>query len=57
MLTTTGKAAVIIWDNVWLENGAGETVRKKLLETTDAHTILRLPARKLSEPGLVRFED
>src|SRR6185437_1291421 len=25
----------------WL--GAGETVRKKLLETTDLHTILRLP--------------
>jgi type I restriction enzyme M protein len=25
------------------EGGAGETVRKKLLETTDVHTILRLP--------------
>ena len=25
------------------EGGAGETVRKKLLETTDLHTILRLP--------------
>ena len=25
------------------EGGAAETVRKKLLETTDVHTILRLP--------------
>lgn len=25
------------------EGGAGKTVRKKLLETTDLHTILRLP--------------
>ena len=30
-------------DNVLFEGGAGETVRKKLLETTDLHTILRLP--------------
>jgi type I restriction enzyme M protein len=29
--------------NVFFEGGAGETVRKKLLETTDLHTILRLP--------------
>jgi len=28
---------------VLFEGGAGETVRKKLLETTDLHTILRLP--------------
>ena len=25
------------------EGGAGETIRKKLLENTDLHTILRLP--------------
>jgi N-6 DNA Methylase len=30
-------------DNVLFEGGAGETVRQKLLETTDLHTILRLP--------------
>jgi type I restriction enzyme M protein len=36
-------AAVVIPDNVLFEGGAGETVRKKLLETTDVHTILRLP--------------
>ena len=36
-------AAVVVPDNVLFEGGAGETVRKKLLETTDVHTILRLP--------------
>lgn len=43
ILKTDGKAAVVVPDNVLFEGGAGETVRKKLLETTDLHTILRLP--------------
>jgi len=43
MMKTTGRAAVVVPDNVLFEGGAGETVRKKLLETTDLHTILRLP--------------
>lgn len=43
MLKTTGEAAVVLPDNVLFEGGAGETVRKKLMETTDLHTILRLP--------------
>lgn len=43
MLKTTGIASVVVPDNVLFEGGAGETVRKKLLETTDLHTILRLP--------------
>ncbi len=43
MLKTTGKAAVVLPDNVLFEGGVGETVRKKLLDTTDLHTILRLP--------------
>ncbi len=43
MLKTTGRAAVVVPDNVLFEGGAGETVRRKLLETTDLHTILRLP--------------
>jgi len=43
MLKTTGKAAVVVPDNVLFEGGAGEIVRKKLLETVDLHTILRLP--------------
>ena len=43
MLKTTGQAAIVVPDNVLFEGGAGETVRKKLLENTDLHTILRLP--------------
>ncbi len=43
MMKSTGRAAVVVPDNVLFEGGAGETVRKKLLETTDLHTILRLP--------------
>ena len=43
MLKTTGQAAVVLPDNVLFEGGAGEAVRKKLMETTELHTILRLP--------------
>lgn len=43
MLKTTGKAAVVVPDNVLFEGGAGEIVRKKLLQNTELHTILRLP--------------
>lgn len=43
MLKTTGKAAVVVPDNVLFEGGAGEVIRKKLLENTKLHTILRLP--------------
>jgi type I restriction enzyme M protein len=43
ILNTTGKAAVVLPDNVLFEGGAGETVRKALLKNTDLHTILRLP--------------
>ena len=43
MLKSGGMAAVVVPDNVLFEGGAVEKVRKKLLETTDVHTILRLP--------------
>ncbi|MCW9707959.1 type I restriction-modification system subunit M [Fodinibius salsisoli] len=43
ILKNTGQAAVVVPDNVLFEGGSGETVRKKLLQTTDLHTILRLP--------------
>ena len=43
MKRSTGMAAVVLPNNVLFEGGAGETVRKKLLETTNLHTILRLP--------------
>jgi type I restriction enzyme M protein len=43
MLDENGRVAVVLPDNVLFEGGAGETVRKKLLEETYLHTILRLP--------------
>ena len=43
MLKPDGHAAVVVPDNVLFEGGAGEKVRKRLLEMTDLHTILRLP--------------
>ncbi|WP_232540248.1 N-6 DNA methylase [Azohydromonas aeria] len=43
MLKTTGRAAVVLPDNVLFEGGAGEKIRRKLLENCDVHTILRLP--------------
>jgi type I restriction enzyme M protein len=43
MLKENGRAAVVLPDNVLFEGGAGETIRKKLLEITNLHTILRLP--------------
>lgn len=52
VLKTTGKAAVVVPDNVLFEGGAGEIVRKKLLETTDLHTILRLPTGIFYKPGV-----
>jgi type I restriction enzyme M protein len=43
LLKINGEAAVVLPDNVLFEGGAGETVRKELMKTTDLHTILRLP--------------
>ncbi|MDO4232053.1 MAG: class I SAM-dependent DNA methyltransferase [Lautropia sp.] len=43
MLKDTGKAAVVLPDNVLFEGGVGERIRRKLMETCDVHTILRLP--------------
>ncbi|MBR3919675.1 MAG: SAM-dependent DNA methyltransferase [Clostridia bacterium] len=52
ILKATGKAAVVVPDNVLFEGGAGEIVRQKLLETTDLHTILRLPTGIFYKPGV-----
>ncbi|QQP91230.1 SAM-dependent DNA methyltransferase [Skermanella sp. TT6] len=43
MLKVDGKAAVVLPDNVLFEGGAGEKIRRKLLENCDVHTVLRLP--------------
>lgn len=43
ILKINGRTAIVLPDNVLFEGGAGETIRKKLMETCDLHTILRLP--------------
>jgi type I restriction enzyme M protein len=43
LLKINGRAAVVVPDNVLFEGGAGETVRRKLLDECDVHTLLRLP--------------
>jgi len=43
LLAINGRAAVVVPDNVLFEGGAGEVVRRKLLQQCDVHTLLRLP--------------
>ncbi len=43
ILKTNGRAAVVLPDNVLFEGGAGEKIRKRLLNEFNLHTILRLP--------------
>jgi type I restriction enzyme M protein len=43
MLKIHGRAAVVVPDNVLFEGGAGEKIRRKLLEECEVHTLLRLP--------------
>ena len=52
MLKESGKAAVVVPDNVLFEAGVGERIRRKLLETCDVHTILRLPTGIFYAPGV-----
>lgn len=52
MLKSDGHAAVVLPDNVLFEGGVGETVRKKLMETTNLHTILRLPTGVFYKQGV-----
>jgi type I restriction enzyme M protein len=43
ILKQHGRAAVVLPDNVLFEGGAGETIRRQLLQQADVHTLLRLP--------------
>jgi len=43
LLKINGRAAIVVPDNVLFEGGAGETVRRKLLDECDVHTLLRFP--------------
>ena len=51
-LKITGEAAVVLPDNVLFEGGAGEEVRKQLMQTADLHTVLRLPTGIFYRPGV-----
>jgi type I restriction enzyme M protein len=43
ILNESGRCAIVVPDNVLFEGGSGETVRKKMLDLFDCHTLLRLP--------------
>jgi type I restriction enzyme M protein len=43
ILNENGRCAIVVPDNVLFEGGSGETVRKKMLDLFDCHTLLRLP--------------
>jgi type I restriction enzyme M protein len=43
MLKETGRAAIVVPDNVLFEGGAGEKIRRALLQQCNVHTLLRLP--------------
>ena len=44
LLKPQGRAAIVVPDNVLFESGAAATIRRRLLENCDVHTLLRLPA-------------
>ena len=43
LLEKGGRSAVVLPDNVLFEGGAAAVIRRKLLESFDVHTLLRLP--------------
>jgi type I restriction enzyme M protein len=43
LLKIDGRAAIVVPDNGLFEGGAGETIRRRLLNDCDVHTLLRLP--------------
>ncbi len=52
MLKDDGRAAVVVPDNVLFEGGAGEKIRRALLQQCDVHTLLRLPTGIWYSPGV-----
>lgn len=52
MLKENGRAAIVVPDNVLFEGGAGETIRRALLERCNVHTLLRLPIGIWYSPGV-----
>lgn len=43
-LNEGGRAAIVVPDNVLYESGAATAIRRRLLESCDVHTLLRVPA-------------
>jgi type I restriction enzyme M protein len=52
MLNETGRAAVVVPDNVLFEGGVGEKIRRALLQRCEVHTLLRLPTGIWYSPGV-----
>jgi type I restriction enzyme M protein len=52
MLNDTGRAAIVVPDNVLFEGGAGERIRRALLQRCAVHTLLRLPTGIWYSPGV-----
>jgi type I restriction enzyme M protein len=52
MLRESGRAAVVVPDNVLFEGGAGEKIRRALLQQCEIHTLLRLPTGIWYSPGV-----
>jgi type I restriction enzyme M protein len=52
VLAEDGRAGVVLPDNVLFEGGAGETIRRRLLQNFDFHTLLRLPTGIFYKQGV-----
>jgi type I restriction enzyme M protein len=52
ILKENGTAAVVLPDNVLFEAGAGEKIRRRLLDAFDFHTLLRLPTGVFYKQGV-----
>ena len=52
LLKIDGRAGVVVPDNVLFEGGAGEKVRRNLLQKCCVHTLLRLPTGIWYSPGV-----
>ena len=52
VLGPSGRAGVVLPDNVLFEGGAGETIRRRLLQNFDFHTLLRLPTGIFYKQGV-----
>lgn len=52
IMDVPGSAAVVLPDNVLFEGGAGEKLRRRLLDQFDLHTVMRLPTGIFYKQGV-----